>query len=449
MSGKTVLQLHDFEPMDHRQSHIMIFINKDYTVKHFTANTSERIKRIFGKDIKAGDSLPDLLGSEEKLRLMELIDQAFLGNTLKEVMQCHGINNEDCWFELYLSPLYEGTGEASAVCISVWSADRMKRDDAKMRQRDLSKQKYIEQKLIEKNIQLTKALKKLERAKERLMYNEKLACIGQLAAGVAHEINNPLGFICSNIESTRRYYDDFKEVLFAYRDFAMQVPNLPAESIRAETQRLAELESKIDIDFLVKDQDEMFSDIEDGLKRISEIIMGLRAFSRQGQGNEFEDYDLNKGIQNSLIIAKNDIKYHAGVRTNLGDIPLIQAMSSRIDQVLLNIILNASCAIKDKKTGELGLITITTDVKDGFVRCRIEDNGVGIDPENIDKIFDPFFTTKAPGQGTGMGLSIAYDIVVNQHGGQLFAESTPMVGSVFTILLPVDQNASKQVTDNE
>jgi len=127
---------------------------------------------------------------------------------------------------------------------------------------------------------------------------------------------------------------------------------------------------------------------------------------------------------------------------------LIQALSSKIDQVLLNIILNASCAIRDKKMEGLGLITISTDVKHGFVRCRIEDNGVGIEKKNIGKIFDPFFTTKPPGQGTGMGLSIAYDIVVNQHGGQLLVESTPMVGSRFTILLPVDRNIEK-VTGNE
>jgi len=314
--------------------------------------------------------------------------------------------------------------------------------------RDITKQKQIEQKLIEKNRQLTKALQKLERAKEQLIYNEKLACIGQLAAGVAHEINNPLSFICSNIEITRKNYEDFKEVLFAYQDFAAKAPDLSAEGNEEEVRKLMELEKKKDVDFMLKDQDEMFNDIEDGLKRISGIIMGLRAFSRQGRDNEFEEYDLNKGIQNSLLIARNDIKYHADVKADLGEIPLIQALSSKIDQVLLNIILNASCAIRDKKMEGLGLITISTDVKHGFVRCRIEDNGVGIEKKNIGKIFDPFFTTKPPGQGTGMGLSIAYDIVVNQHGGQLLVESTPMVGSRFTILLPVDRNIEK-VTGNE
>lgn len=117
-----------------------------------------------------------------------------------------------------------------------------------------------------------------------------------------------------------------------------------------------------------------------------------KPFSRQGRENEFDEYDLNKGIQNSLLIARNDIKYHAEVSLDLGKIPVIHAMSSKVDQVLLNIILNASCAIRDKKTGEPGLIRIKTDIEGSFVRCRIEDNGTGIDKKYIGKVFDPFFT---------------------------------------------------------
>jgi len=305
--------------------------------------------------------------------------------------------------------------------------------------RDITKQKLTEKKLTEKNDQLTKTLRKLEHAREQLIYSEKLACIGQLAAGVAHEINNPLGFICSNMEITRKNFGDFREILSAYRDFALLVPDLSAEDIIEKIRRLKALESEKDLDFMLKDQGDMFDDIEDGLERISEIVTGLRAFARQGLENVFEEYDLNKGMHNALLLARNDIKYHADVKLDLGEIPLIQAISSRIDQVLLNIILNASSAIKEKKMEKPGLITITTDTENGFVKCRIEDNGIGIEKKNIGKIFDPFFTTKPPGQGTGLGLSIAYDIVVNQHGGQILVESMPMMGTCFTILLPVDR----------
>ncbi len=149
------------------------------------------------------------------------------------------------------------------------------------------------------------------------------------------------------------------------------------------------------------------------------------------------------------MITKNDIKYHAKLVESLGDIPKIQAIGSKIEQVLLNIILNASDAIKERNMKGLGLITITTDEENGFVRCLIEDNGIGMSKECIDKIFDPFYTTKPPGHGTGIGLSIAHEIIVNLHHGKILVDSTPMAGSKFIILLPIQQNEAKRVTDDE
>ena len=539
-----------------------VIITADCIIKAFTADAAEKIRIIFGKEIKVGDPIPDLLDPDEKFSLKELAGHALRGNTLRTLVQCHGAGDRDNFIELYFSPVYEDAGQATGVCISFWpigeffcdeiraehledkfhelfnnTADLMFiscitgegkpgpiievndtackilgytreellsrtlfelwehagienaehiaeelmnggkvsfetvfftkggnriHTDARIRileyrhekvaltvARDITMQKLMEQKLTDKNNKLTKALKQLEQAKEQLIYSEKLACIGQLAAGVAHEINNPLGFICSNLESTRKNYEDFKEILSAYRGFAAQVPDLPAEGIIEGIRKLNVLENDKNLDYMLKDQDDMFNDIDDGLKRISEIVTGLRAFARQGRENAFEEYDLNKGIHNALLLARNNIKYHAGVKLELGEIPMIKAISSRIDQVLLNIILNASYAIKDKKMEGPGLITITTDTDGGFVRCRIEDNGIGMDKKVRGMIFYPFFTTKPPGQGTGLGLSIAYDIVVNQHGGQILVESKPMVGSCFTILLPVDRIHSEQEIFNE
>lgn len=539
-----------------------VIITADCIIKAFTADAAEKIRIIFGKEIKTGDYIPDLLDPDEKFRLKELVGHALRGSTLRTLVQCHGTGNGDSLAELYFSPVYEDVGKATSVCISFWPISESFHDeiraehpenkfrellnntadlvivsyitgdgkpgpivevndtvckilgytreellsrrlfelwehidkdnvehiaeelmnggkvsfemalftkngnriytDASIRileyrhakvaltvARDITMKKLTEQKLIEINNKLTKALKQLELAKEQLMYSEKLACIGQLAAGVAHEINNPLGFICSNIESTRKNYEDFKEILSEYRDFTAQVPDLSTEGILEGMRRLNVLESEKNLDYMLKDQDDMFDDIDDGLKRISEIVTGLRAFARRSRENAFEEYDLNKSIHNALLLARNDIKYHADVKLNLGVIPMIKAISSRIDQVLLNIILNASYAIKEKKMEGPGLITITTDAEGGFVRCRIEDNGIGMDEEVQGRIFYPFFTTKPPGQGTGLGLSIAYDIVVNQHGGQILVESKPMVGSCFTILLPVDRINSEQEICNE
>jgi len=315
--------------------------------------------------------------------------------------------------------------------------------------RDITERKNIERKLIENNEQLKKTLCKLEQAQKQIIKQEKLAGIGQLAAGIAHEINNPLGFISSNIETSRKYSQAVKETMIAYKNFVERVRHILPENMNAEIQQLYDLEKKNDIAFILNDHEELYDDIEDGLKRINEIVLGVKAFSRQEQNEIFEEYDLNKSIRNLLLITKNNIKYHARLMETLGDIPKIQAIGSKIEQVLLNIILNASDAIKEKNSKGLGLIKITTDEDDGFVRCRIEDNGVGINKEYIDKIFDPFFTTKPPGHGTGIGLSIAHEIIVNLHHGKILADSTPFVGSRFTILLPVHQNETKQVTDDE
>jgi two-component system NtrC family sensor kinase len=301
---------------------------------------------------------------------------------------------------------------------------------------ETSERKLIEKELIEKNKQLTEMMEKLEQAQKQLIQQEKLACIGQLAAGVAHEINNPLGYICSNFELFKMYSTNFTQTLFAYKNFVERLPNIPAEDIASEIRKLSDLEKENNIEEILNDHDQIFADIEDGLERIREIVAGLKAFSRSDRENEFAEYDLNESIRKILVVAKNNIKYHANVVLDLGDIPRIRALGNKIDQVLLNIIINASDAIKERKLEGLGSISITTDMEDGYVRCRVEDNGIGIDKEHVGKIFDPFFTTKPLGKGTGIGLSVAYDIIVNQHGGQIYAESSPMAGARFTVLLP-------------
>ena len=165
--------------------------------------------------------------------------------------------------------------------------------------------------------------------------------------------------------------------------------------------------------------------------------MGLRLFSRVDQQNEFDECDLNEGINNTLTVAQNEIRYYAVVEKDLGDIPMIHANGGQINQVLLNLIVNAVHAIKSKDSGEMGKIKISTGYDDKFVYCCIEDNGEGIAEENMHKIFDPFYTTKSVGQGVGLGLSISYDIITNKHGGELLVRSTKGVGSVFTIKLPI------------
>ncbi len=291
--------------------------------------------------------------------------------------------------------------------------------------------------IIEREQLAQDTLKKLKQLQMQLINQEKLAGIGQLAAGVAHEINTPLGYVSSNIETLKNYIMNYRTMLDTYRNFYKEVCKLcPNQSIPG-INTVYNTENKINIDFINSDITDLFNDVSDGLERISKIVMGLRTFSRVDHQNEFEEYDLNNGIQNTLLVANNEIKYHAKVELFLGDIPNIYANGGQINQVLLNIIINAVHATKSKEDINSSLITVRTYSDERYASCEIEDNGTGI-PENIiGRIFDPFYTTKPVGQGTGLGLSIAYDIIVNKHKGELLVDSKPDVGSKFTVRLPV------------
>ena len=172
------------------------------------------------------------------------------------------------------------------------------------------------------------------------------------------------------------------------------------------------------------------------MTRVGDIVKALRMFSRIDKQGAREDYDLNEGVRNSLIVARNEIKYIAEIREELAEIPLVSAIGGQINQVLLNLILNAAYAIKEKGLPELGLITVRTYLTDGTVCCSIQDNGKGIPAEIQKDIFNPFFTTKPVGQGTGLGLSISYDIIVNKHQGKINFSSIEGEGTTFFIQLP-------------
>jgi signal transduction histidine kinase len=322
---------------------------------------------------------------------------------------------------------------------------------------DITGLKQLQEELKKSNQELENTLQELKKAQNHLIQQEKLAGIGQLAAGVAHEINNPMGFVMSNFETLKRYFSKYQETLDAYRELKDQLSELGSIStqygyegmhneslnqgskiIESRINNINNIERKENIHFIVDDIEDLFKDTNEGLSRISKIIMGLRLFSRVDQQNEIAKYDLNEGIRNTLIVANNEIKYFADVEENLQNIPLIYADGGQINQVLLNLIVNAVHAIKSKNMEEKGIIKISTGCDDKYVYCSIKDSGVGIPEDNLNKIFDPFYTTKSAGKGTGLGLSISYDIVANKHGGELLVSSVEGEGSEFTIYLPLN-----------
>ena len=293
---------------------------------------------------------------------------------------------------------------------------------------------YEAKRVSEKELKNT--LDRLHKNKELIIQQEKLAAIGQLAAGVAHEINNPLGYVSSNFETCRTYYERFKEINRSLEEYIGRMSPEELEKNAELLGKLNEMKEKENLDLIFSELDEIHRDIEEGLSRIGDIVQGIKNFARTDRDVDFTDLDLNKSIRSALLMLKNEIKHTARVVELLENIPIIKGKRNHIEQVLVNIILNAAQAIKAKNPDAIGTIIIGTELVNDVVVCRIEDNGIGISEENLRKIFNPFFSTKPVGQGTGLGLSIAYDIVVNEHGGRLFCESTENVGSRFFIELP-------------
>jgi len=288
-------------------------------------------------------------------------------------------------------------------------------------------------------------LEKLKSAQSQLIQREKLAGIGQLAAGIAHEINNPLGFVSSNMSSLQGYLDILKNLLLMYQNLGKQLKGCDTEEIKEIVGNIVKYEEDNFLSYVLGDLDDLFVDVNTGLDRVGKIVKSLRMFTWTDKEAVYEEaYDLKRGIEGSLIMAQNEIKYVAIVEQNIIEIPTIVAIGNEINQVLLNLIVNAAHAIKMKGDDNMGLIKILAYELEDFVCCSIEDNGIGISSENLKQIFNPFFTTKAVGDGTGLGLSISYDIIVNQHQGEIFAESEVNIGTKFTIRLPKRQNLENQ-----
>ncbi len=299
----------------------------------------------------------------------------------------------------------------------------------------------LESRVKERTNEIQETLEKLRATQNQLIQREKLAGIGQLAAGIAHEINNPLGFVSSNMSSLQNYLDSFKELLVMYQNLRDKLETWEDQDIKETLENIVKYETENSLDYILSDLDELFIDVNTGLERVGKIVKSLRMFTWMDKEAVYEEaYDLKRGVENSLIMAQNEIKYVAEVEQDLGDVPLIAAIGNEINQVLLNFIVNAAHAIKTKESDTMGLIKITAKHDEEYVYCSIQDNGIGITAENLKQIFNPFFTTKSVGEGTGLGLSISYDIIVNQHHGEILAESELGVGTKFTIKLPIEQH---------
>ena len=259
-----------------------------------------------------------------------------------------------------------------------------------------------------------------------LVQEEKLASIGRLAAGVAHELNNPIGFIYSNFKTMNKYKKNMQSMI-----------DTLSGSSEVNQEYFKSLISEYKIDFVMEDMTELLKESYDGFDRVINIVNSLRSFSRVDQMQAVVVYDLNEAIRTTLIIARNEIKYIAETKTDFGDIPKTKCNSSEINQVILNLIVNAAQAIKSEGEGSKGTIFIKTYREDNYICCDVRDSGPGIPVDVIDNIFEPFFTTKPVGEGTGLGLHISYDIIVKKHNGVIYAKNGMDSGAVITFKLPI------------
>jgi len=270
----------------------------------------------------------------------------------------------------------------------------------------------------------------LERAQIQLLQSEKLAAMGQLAAGVAHEINNPIGFVGSNLVTLDNYLHNIFEIIAAYEQSAGQSCN------DATLAAARQLRQKFDYDFLQQDIIQLLAESRDGMERVRRIVRDLKDFARSGD-NEWQWADLQQGIETTLNIILSEFKYRCTVTKNYAELPRIFCLPSQLNQVFMNLLINAGQAIEGK-----GEITITTEcVGSHGVRVSVSDTGKGISPEVQARIFEPFYTTKPIGQGTGLGLSLAWSIV-QRHQGHIEVTSNVGKGTIFSVNLPVEPNVT-------
>ncbi|MBT9612280.1 MAG: GAF domain-containing protein [Burkholderiales bacterium] len=266
---------------------------------------------------------------------------------------------------------------------------------------------------------------KLEDAQAQLVQSEKMASIGQLAAGVAHEINNPIGYVNSNLGALEKYLADVFKLVAAYEQ---------AEAHLSDTAVLASIQAlkkKLDLPFLRDDTAALMSESKEGISRVKKIVQDLKDFSHADTGDEWQESTLQQGLDSTLNIVWNELKYKCEVKKEYAQIPDIECLPSQLNQVFMNMMVNAGHAMEEK-----GVLILRTGREDEMVWVEVADNGKGMPPEIVQRIFDPFFTTKPVGTGTGLGLSLSLGII-KKHNGRIEVNSVLGTGTTFRVWLPI------------
>lgn len=311
------------------------------------------------------------------------------------------------------------------------ASERRDKADKELKELNQTLESRVERRtaeLLDRNQQLEVANQEIKAAQQQLLQSEKMASLGLLAAGVAHEVNNPMSFVISNMGTLREYLECYQWLLKHYRRLRDETDN---EKRAALINEISAKELEFDMAFIEDDIDTLLQDTLDGNMRVKEIVKGLKEFSHLDKNHQYDLHDINNCIESTLKMLTGQLKYHCEVTTQLQPLPHTLLEVGKFNQVIMNLLINASQAIQER-----GCIHITSSVLDSNIIVTIADDGQGIEPDKLANIFDPFYTTKAVGVGTGLGLSISYGII-EEHGGHISVESEVGVGTCFKIEMPV------------
>ncbi len=349
---------------------------------------------------------------------------------------CHHILDEQ-GYSVYKKtaciPISKENGKVSQVLVVIKDITEDRQKSEKIR--SLNDQLILSAEQLEtKNKRLKTAMARLEETQAHMLQTEKMASIGQLSAGVAHEINNPTGFVRSNLKTLDDYQKDIVALIKKYQELAGEVRSgltagMDTNQIENLLSDIASFENEIEIGDILEDISDLINDCLEGTERIKKIVYDLKDFAHPGEDN-LQSIDINKGLISTLNVVNNEIKYKADLETDLGDIQTVRGYPQQLNQVFMNILVNAAQAMNEK-----GRIRVVTRQEGDDVVVAISDTGCGIAPENLNKIFDPFYTTKEVGKGTGLGMNIAYNII-KKHHGTIQVDSELCRGTTFTIRIP-------------
>jgi PAS domain S-box-containing protein len=333
------------------------------------------------------------------------------------------------WLGVAVRPIFDSTSRLTHT-VAVGADITAKRFEA-------HKKEELQRKLLEE-------MKERERMVIELQLAQKLESVGRLAAGIAHEINTPIQYVGDSVHFLRSAYDDFNQLIDSWREAIDRLPDSPVlDALRLE---VAESTKQFDMDFLRAEMPKAFERTFDGVERVTNIVKAMKEFAHP-DATEQSPADINHALQTTLLVASNEYKYLAKIHTDLAELPQIVCNVGELNQVFLNLIVNAAHAIQDAgKDVNSGEISISTAFLGDSAVIRIRDNGCGVPADNLSKLFDPFFTTKKVGRGTGQGLAITHSILVDKHGGDISVQSSVGVGTEFTLRLPLDGRATRTST---